>query len=560
LRGHDWEQEPIVPLAGEWKFVWNDLSPQGSLHEFWHPEISVPGPWSQGTAFSDRGHATYGLYILLSPGHPDPLAIHLEEFLTAYELELNGKVLGRMGKIAENPDAARAELSGNYFLIPPDVDTLELLIRGSNFHHRHGGMIEAPRLGPIIALEQQHDNRAILGGILIGLMLMNTVVQLMRYVQGRKDTMRLINGSSTLVAALHFLCLHERWLYRILGSELWVLAYKLELATLFGFLLLSFLFAHFFFRGAVPRLLFRLVFAHTGLMIVFILVAPISVVAEIDAIIPYHLVAYSILWTYVTLRALQQRLEGAVPLTVAMGVFMVAAISTKFVFNQHVGSLQPVHYFFSAYILSVSWILSRRSALMDRKVVELSQELEVANQALEQTNRALEVQNQNLEMQVQERTAELMKVEQIAHELEMEQKRRDLEALSANNQMKMQLTRNLIGELQDLLRSGGDYQSALKALISGLHGQVATEERLNVLQEDIETINAEFYRRLQAQYPQLSKTEREICAYLKLNLTGKDIAMLRKTSINTVNVARHRIRKKLGLERDEELEAFIQQF
>jgi DNA-binding CsgD family transcriptional regulator len=413
--------------------------------------------------------------------------------------------------------------------------------------------VEAPRIGLLTALQRRHDNRTILGGILIGLMLMNTAVQFMRYLHGRKQSSRLINGSATLVAALHFLCIHERWLYRMVGSDLWVLAYKFELATLFGFILLSFLFAHAFFRGAVSRWLYRVTSVYTGAMILFIMVAPIRMVAQIDAIIPYHLVAYCILWAFITVRTLQIRAEGAVPFTVALVVFLLAAIPTKFVFETHVGQLQPVHYFFSAYILSVSWILSRRSALLDRQVVELSRELE-------QTNSALEQQNQSLETQVQERTAELVKAQQTTHDLELERKRRDLEALSVNNQMKMQLTRNLIEELQDLLRTGGDYQSALKALISGLRGQVATDERLNVLQEDIETINAEFYRRLQAQYPQLSKTEREICAYLKLNLTGKDIAMLRKTSINTVNVARHRIRKKLGLERDEELEAFIQQF
>ena len=101
-------------------------------------------------------------------------------------------------------------------------------------------------------------------------------------------------------------------------------------------------------------------------------------------------------------------------------------------------------------------------------------------------------------------------------------------------------------------------QHGLRSLISNLRGHLPTEDRLEVLQADFEQVNAEFFERLQQHYPSLSKTERELCAYLKLNLSSKDIAALRNTSLNTINVARHRLRKKLSLERDDELEAFVQ--
>ena len=124
----------------------------------------------------------------------------------------------------------------------------------------------------------------------------------------------------------------------------------------------------------------------------------------------------------------------------------------------------------------------------------------------------------------------------------------------------MQYTQNLIEELDNLQLNEKELKVSLNQLIKRLKAQVNVEEKLDILQRDIDRINAEFYERLLVRFPDLSKTERELCAYIKLNLSNKEIADLRKTSLNTINVTRSRLRKKLGLGRDEELETFIIMF
>lgn len=552
LRGHDWAMQPSVALIGEWEFDWQRLddAPDSAPKML----ISVPGSWNDGSpGRSDHGFGTYRLRILLGDGAPTGLAIRIEEFLTAYTLKVNGVALGGVGTVGRDAASSSPAIAPEIYILPTAAaDTLDIALQGSNFHHRQGGMAQPPLLGVHSALIHDKQSQTILGGILIGLLLMSSAYQFMHYFQRRQEPTILLTGMLTLVSAFHYLLLHERFLYGLLGENSWSLGYRLELASLFVIFVLSFEFLYLHFQKLMPHWLRLSLLALLTGQILFVLFMPIALAAQVDRIFPVEFTVFLLIVAVLQGFALCRRAAGAVPIAVATAGFILSAIAYRLLFGLHVGSLLPVHYFFGAYVFTFSWILSRRAAATERAVYRLSIDLE-------RSNNALEAQNQSLEAEVQQRTAELVQAQQASHELEMDQVKRDIEALSTTNQMKMQLTRNLMEELQALLNAGGDYQAALKSMMSGLRGQIATEERLEVLQEDLALVNAEFYRRLQSKYPQLSKTEREICAYMKLNLSGKDIAQLRKTSINTINVARHRIRKKLGLERDEELEAVIQQ-
>ena len=59
-------------------------------------------------------------------------------------------------------------------------------------------------------------------------------------------------------------------------------------------------------------------------------------------------------------------------------------------------------------------------------------------------------------------------------------------------------------------------------------------------------------------YPNLTKTEREVCALLRLNLSIKEISSIRNATTDSVKASRYRIRKKLEVPSGVELEHFIQ--
>ncbi|MGJ8733399.1 MAG: hypothetical protein ACSHW4_09645 [Cellulophaga sp.] len=74
------------------------------------------------------------------------------------------------------------------------------------------------------------------------------------------------------------------------------------------------------------------------------------------------------------------------------------------------------------------------------------------------------------------------------------------------------------------------------------------------------TINQSFYENLRVKFPQLSQTDQKICALVRLNFPSKDMSKLLGISVESVHTSRYRLRKKLGLKREDNLEDFISRF
>jgi len=63
-------------------------------------------------------------------------------------------------------------------------------------------------------------------------------------------------------------------------------------------------------------------------------------------------------------------------------------------------------------------------------------------------------------------------------------------------------------------------------------------------------VHTNFLTLLKKSYPALTASELKLCAYLRLNLSSKEIAQLMGISTRGVETSRYRIRKKFGLTGD----------
>ncbi|TXG39477.1 helix-turn-helix transcriptional regulator [Seonamhaeicola maritimus] len=70
-------------------------------------------------------------------------------------------------------------------------------------------------------------------------------------------------------------------------------------------------------------------------------------------------------------------------------------------------------------------------------------------------------------------------------------------------------------------------------------------------------INNTFYDKLLELHPDLTATDLKHCALIKLNFDSKEMSHLLGISINSVHMARSRIRKKLNLKRNENLTSYL---
>jgi len=78
--------------------------------------------------------------------------------------------------------------------------------------------------------------------------------------------------------------------------------------------------------------------------------------------------------------------------------------------------------------------------------------------------------------------------------------------------------------------------------------------------ENFDLVYENYLMRLSERFPVLTISDKKLCAYLKMDLSSKDIAPLLNMSFRSVEMSRYRLRKKMELDRDINLSEFLQNF
>jgi DNA-binding CsgD family transcriptional regulator len=76
---------------------------------------------------------------------------------------------------------------------------------------------------------------------------------------------------------------------------------------------------------------------------------------------------------------------------------------------------------------------------------------------------------------------------------------------------------------------------------------IKEDDIFHKFEENFDLVHNNFIKRLTEQYPDLNVSERKLCAYIKMQLSSKEIAPLLNISVRGVETMRLRLRKKLGL-------------
>ena len=87
--------------------------------------------------------------------------------------------------------------------------------------------------------------------------------------------------------------------------------------------------------------------------------------------------------------------------------------------------------------------------------------------------------------------------------------------------------------------------------------QNASEDNWKDFETRFQAVHADFNQSLSNKFPALTPNELKLCAFLKLNMTTKEIASITYQTPNSIEVARYRLRKKLGLEKYDNLIEFL---
>lgn len=188
----------------------------------------------------------------------------------------------------------------------------------------------------------------------------------------------------------------------------------------------------------------------------------------------------------------------------------------------------------------VKWNLYRlktqKKKLLERKRASLNEQAtKYKEQELIQKRRIVELENQNLQEEIRSKSRELAKVAHVN--------------LNKNKVLKKikEKVIDVQGKATDKL-SERNYKEILRQIDYYL-----TDKESKVFEMNFDKSHQVFYEKLTKKYEELTAKDLRLCAYLKMNLSSKEIAPLLGISPQSVDVSRHRLRKKMKLDSKDNL-------
>jgi DNA-binding CsgD family transcriptional regulator len=198
--------------------------------------------------------------------------------------------------------------------------------------------------------------------------------------------------------------------------------------------------------------------------------------------------------------------------------------------DKHEGFLIVVALLFIAIIFSLLLLIKNKVSKQKR-----------INQ--ENTITKLKLQNTELEKQ---KLNEILKTKQ-----------KDIVNIVTNGSMRVNFLNSILKKIKKQTVEN-NAKETVKSILFDIKSQINIEKRHLALQSDLTNANAHFESKLMTNFSNLTKSEREICTYIRLNFSSKEITQIRNSSIDSVKMTRSRIRKKLQLDSKTELNKAIQ--
>ena len=172
-------------------------------------------------------------------------------------------------------------------------------------------------------------------------------------------------------------------------------------------------------------------------------------------------------------------------------------------------------------------------------------------------------QMQRMEQLISEHDTHILRQDKAALQVQLDQLTKEHQSASNTLQVtstQLERDEHIFRELHQLLRGkASDHTAPLERLKAARH---LVAERLNEIDNSgpdtvLIPLDHGILARLADEYPQLTATERKVCALIGSNVANKDIARLLNVTPRSVESYRYRIRKKFNLEAGTDLNVVI---
>lgn len=176
-------------------------------------------------------------------------------------------------------------------------------------------------------------------------------------------------------------------------------------------------------------------------------------------------------------------------------------------------------------------------------------------QMLREENEQMKTRNKQAEAELMRISNDLLQKEVVAKNMELA---KNTMAMLRKNELLIDIRGELDKQRDELgSRLPLRYYTKINKLIES---SLNSEHDWEMFEHLFDQAHENFFRRLKASYPELTPSDFRLCAYLRMNLSSKEIAPLLNISIRGVEEKRYRLRKKLNLSPEQNLTEFIISF
>lgn len=135
---------------------------------------------------------------------------------------------------------------------------------------------------------------------------------------------------------------------------------------------------------------------------------------------------------------------------------------------------------------------------------------------------------------------------------EIESKNREL-AISTMSIIKRN---EFLNSIKDKLVKA-ENSTQIKSVIKTIDRNINNDDDWKFFEEAFNNADKNFLKKIKEAHPKLTHNDLRLCAYLRLNLTSKEIAPLLNISLRSVEVKRYRLRKKMNLSHESGLTSYL---
>jgi len=169
-----------------------------------------------------------------------------------------------------------------------------------------------------------------------------------------------------------------------------------------------------------------------------------------------------------------------------------------------------------------------------------------------QKNKLIEENRKSMELAQLESEQEIMKLKNEQLKQDIEGKNRELAITTMSLINKNELLQGIKNDLSHL-----EDKTTRGQVIRVINKNLNNDHDWAYFQEAFNNADKDFLKKVHKKHPNLTPNDLKLCAYLRLNLSSKEIAPLLNISVRSVEIKRYRLRKKINLDHEKSLVDYI---